>query len=165
MLGKYAIAATGLGAACIALPSIRSAQPDTFAQSAQTATARLEAKHRTVLGTGLGQLTIAFAGTAGDALTIGVRRAGNPAVVTCRVMVAAATPRSSTAATDCSQADGDGSARGRLRAAAMNIVMREHVAATIADRPYDTDRVADRMIALAIANPGVAAAGDRAGQH
>lgn len=159
-LGKLAVAALGLGAVYAALPSLRTKPVQSFDQPAETAIARLQAKSRVVEGTGMGSLTIDGEGVDDQGkLLIGVKRAGDPRTVRCRVAVAPVSPVKSTADVDCSQPAAADQPMRRLGADAIAIVVREHVAATIDDRPYDVDRVADRLLAfLVTSRPAISAA-------
>jgi hypothetical protein len=158
-LGKLAVALLGLGAVYAALPTLRAKAVPTFDQPAETAVERLQSKSRVVEGTGMGSLTIASAGTDQDKLLIGVTRAGDPRTVKCRVEVTAVSPVKSRADVDCSQPAAPDRPMRQVASDALAIVVREHVAATIEDRPYDVDRVADRLMAfLVTSRPAIATA-------
>ena len=157
-LGRYVMASIGIGAACVALAIGHLSRVDTFAQPARTAIERLAAKQRVVEGTGLGSLTIKSAGTAQETLRLSVTGAGEPRSVICRVTVSTVSSHTSRADTDCTQPNAGDQPMRRLGSKALAIVVREHVAATIEDRRYDIDRVANRMIAFAVMNgPAIAA--------
>ena len=157
-LGKYILASIGIGGAYVALPTGQPDTAQTFALTAQAATERLEAKHEVVNGTGLGSLTIRSAGTERGALVISVKRAGDPRGVECRVTISPATPDTSRAQTDCTQPNSKDQPMRHLGSNALALVVREHVAATLEGRRYDTDRVANGMIALVVTNAPVIAA-------
>jgi hypothetical protein len=157
-LGKYVIGSLAIGAGYFALPAGQSDTIVKLAQPAPIATERLHAGHRVVEGTGLGSLTIESNGADHGALLISVRKAGDPHSVKCRVTVSLVSPGESRADIDCNQPDIKDAPMRRLGSQALGIVVREHVAATVGERPYDTDRVADRMIALVAMNgPAIAA--------
>ena len=156
-LGKYVIGSLAIGAGYLALPAGQSDTVEKLAQPAQIAIERLEAERRVVEGTGLGSLTIESDGADRGALLIRVTRAGDPHSVKCRVAVSPVSPGESRADIDCSQPNAKDQPMRRLGAEALGIIVREHVAATVGERPYDTDRVADRMIALVAMNgPAIA---------
>ena len=158
MLGKFAMGSLAIGAGYYMLPAGKSDSLQTFAQPAETATNRIKAERRVVNGTGMGSLTIESGGRDQQALLVSVKRAGDPRRVKCRVTISPVSPAESTAEVDCTQpAVGDEPLRP-VAIKAMEIIVREHVAATIEKRLYDTDRVADRMIGLIAMNgPAIAA--------
>lgn len=158
MLEKLTLGGLAIGAAWYALSGGQSADSQKFVQPAETAIQRIETKHRVVNGTGLGSLTIESAGRDGQASLIRVKKAGALQAVKCRVTISPLSPGESSAEVDCTQPGADDQPARRLGVKAITIVMREHVAATIEDRPYDIDGVANRMIAFAAINgPALAA--------
>jgi hypothetical protein len=163
-LGKILIGGAAIGGVYLAIPSAQPRSAAVFPQTAAKATARLEAKRRVVNGTGMGSLTLDYAGRDKGALLISVKRAGEPHKVKCRVTVIAETPDTARAETDCTQPAGKDAPMRALGAAAMNIVVGEHVAATVTGRDYDVDGVANRMIALVVTNQGTIAKSLSAGK-
>lgn len=154
--GKYALASLVVPAAWFAL----TAEPDhdgTLAQPAETAIARIKAERRIVEGTGLGSLTIASEGTDGQKLLVSVEKAGEPRRVKCRVAISPVSLGESSADVDCTQ-PGPDEPVGQLGSKAMAMIVREHVVAAVEKRPYDIDKIADRMIALAAMNGPILAA-------
>ena len=157
-IGKIALTGAALGAAWYVLPGREDGRSQTFAVPAATAVDRLGAKSRLVEGTGMGSLTIASAGTDGQALLIGVTRAGAPRSVKCRVTITPVAPAESNATVDCTQTAGQDAPARDVAVKAVTMVVREHVAATVEARPYDIEKVADRMITLVAMNaPSLAA--------
>lgn len=129
-----------------------------LAQPMPAAVERLESKQRVVEGTGMGSLTLAAAGTDGDALLIGITRAGDPKTLTCRVAIAPVSPATSSAEVDCSRKPLDDRPLRRVAAKALELVVIEHVAAAVEDRAYDIDGVSTRLIALVAMEPAAIAA-------
>src|SRR3954469_7915668 len=125
-VGKFAVAALGVGAVYAALTSSSPKAVQTFDQPAPTAISRLQAKSRIVEGTGMGSLTIASAGTDRGKLLIGVKRAGDPRTVKCRVEVSPVSPVKSEADVDCSQKGAADQPMRQVAVDAMAIVVREH---------------------------------------
>jgi hypothetical protein len=157
-LGKFALTGLALGTAYVVLPTGYSGSSQTFAQPAAIAIERIEAKRRVVNGTGLGSLTIESAGTDQSALLIGVTKAGDPHSAKCRVTISAVSARESRADLDCTQTNVQDKTARRVGAEALGLIVGEHLAATVENRPYNIDRVADSMIALvAINGPMIAA--------
>lgn len=156
MTGKALLGAVGVGAVYFALPTVQERQ--TFSQSAPNAIARLQASDRLVEGTGMGSLTLAGAGMAGDgAVLVKVSAAGKPRAITCRVVVRPTGDAASVAEVDCNPPAGQDAAIRQVAVDAMEIVVREHVAAAIEGRPYDIDKVADRMLAfVVVSRPAIA---------
>lgn len=145
---KYAVLAVVMYALYLAIPTTRTELPLSFDVPEQTAIERLAKQSRVVEGSGLGSLTINSVGRSGNSLLIGIRKAGEPRTLKCRVDIDAVSAMESRAEVDCAQ---PASGKEPLRAVAANafeIVVREHVAATIGQRPYDIDDVADRMISF-----------------
>ena len=157
-VGKIAIAGALLGGVYVAVPRDPPDRGLILAQPAQIAVVRLREKSRVVEGTGMGSLTIAPAGASAGAILIGVTRAGDPRRVTCRVTIGAASPDTSRAEVDCAQATSEDPPIRRVAVKAMELVVREHVAASVAQRPYDIERVSDRLIALLVVNRAAVAA-------
>jgi hypothetical protein len=157
-LGKLLLAGTVMLAAYAAFSARQPKAVQSFAEPTTTAIDRLRVKRRVVNGTGLGSLTIESAGSERGALLIGVTRAGEARTVKCRVTISSLSERESRAATDCTQPAIANQPMGRLGDEALAVVMREHVAATIEDRRYDIDSVADRMMAIVVMNGPVIAA-------
>jgi hypothetical protein len=158
-LGK--LAALGLlvtGGTYAAWPSTPARATLILAQPMPAAVERLRSRQRVVEGTGMGSLTIAAAGTDGEALLIGVTRAGDPKGLTCRVAIAPASPETSSAEVDCTQKHLDDRPIRRVATKALDLVVIEHVAATVEDRAYDIDGVGTRLIALFAMEPGAIAA-------
>lgn len=150
-LAKYAVIAAGMFGLYAAIPKLHADRAPTFEVPEQTAIDRLAAKSRLVEGTGFGSLTIKGAGRSGNSLLIGIRRAGAPKTLKCRVEVAAVSETRSSAEVDCAQLGAGTEEPMRAVAAdAFEIVVREHVAATIGARPYDIDGVADRLMAFMV---------------
>jgi len=156
-IGKLLLAGGAAAGVYVAIPARHGPSGDVLEQPAPLALQRLEAKRRVVKGTGLGSLTIDSGGTHDGALLIRVTRAGARRSVKCRVTIAPVSDRQSRAAVDCTQARAADRPIARVAEQAFAIVVREHVAATVAARPYDTDGVADRMVALVAANRAVLA--------
>lgn len=157
-IDKFAWGCLAIGGAYVAVPTEQANSAQSFAQSPDAAIAALMQERRVVNGTGLGSLTVASQGMDGHAVLIGVTRAGDTQSVICRVAVSAASPGQTRAAVDCTEAGAEDEPMRRLGAKAMAIIVREHVAATIEKRPYDIDRVADRVLALIAINRIVIAA-------
>jgi len=156
MIGKYALGSLTIGAVSVGMAIGPPDPPLTFNRSAPAAIARLAARERIVEGTGLGSLTLDGARLDEGAVRIRIARAGDAKTVRCRVAVHAVSPETSRAEVDCSQARA-GDAMMEVGTQALTLIVREHVAATLEDRPYDVDRVADRMIALVVASrPAIA---------
>ena len=156
MQGKLTLAGLAVSAGYVALSGGASGPAASFAAPAAKAIERLKAKERVVNGTGMGSLTIDSAGMHDGALLIRIARAGDPHRVKCRVTVSAVSPQESRSAVDCSQPGGT-SAMRRVGIQALDVIVREHVAATIEKRAYDTDRVADSMIGLVVTSrPAIA---------
>ena len=154
------LAALGLlvtGGTWLAWPDTPAEAKVTLAQPMPQAVERLRGEERVVEGTGMGSLRIAAAGTDGDALLIGVKRAGDPRAVTCRVTIAPASPETSSALVDCTQKQLDDRPIRRVAVRALDLIVSEHVAASVHDRAYDIDAVGTRLIALAAMNPGAMA--------
>jgi hypothetical protein len=80
---------------------------------------------------------------------VSVTRAGSPRAVFCVVAVDATSPTASLANLDCEQSGADENQMKALGSEAMKIVVAEHVLASVLDRPYNTDKVANEMIAFA----------------
>jgi hypothetical protein len=128
--------------------------PDTalvLAQPAAEAMSRLEDAERIVEGTGMGSLTIAPEEIRDNSMTITVKRAGDRRAIACDVRIDAATETSSNAKIDCSQPAAKAAAQD-VAVQAITLVMREHVAAAVADRPYDIDGVANGLMVLIATN-------------
>ncbi|QAY77964.1 hypothetical protein [Sphingosinicella sp. BN140058] len=157
-LGKIVMAGFALGGLYVAMPRGRADPALLLPQPMKVSVERLRASRRVVEGTGMGSLTVAGAGAAGGALLIGVSRAGDPHRVTCRVAITPASPTTSRAEVDCDQTASKDEPTRRVAVKAMALVVREHVAATVEDRPYDIDGVANRMIALLAVNRAAVAA-------
>lgn len=149
---KYGIPVLMLGGVYAALPERSGPQSATFSVPAPTARARLQSAHRVIEGTGLGSLTVQSAGADGDAALVGVTRAGQARTILCRVVVAADGPGQSRATVDCAQPGTKDQPTRAAAVQAMTIVVGEHVAASITQRPYDIDTVANRMMALVASN-------------
>ncbi len=148
-LGK--VAALGLlvsGGTYVAWPDTPAEASLVLAQPVAAAAERLRSERRVVEGTGMGSLTIAAAGADGDVLLIGITRAGDPKTVICRVSIAPASPATSSAQVDCTQKQLKDRPMLRVGTKALDLVVTEHVAATVEDRAYDIDRVSTRLIAL-----------------
>lgn len=160
--GKLTLAGLALGGAYALFPGGRSDPGVALAAPAPTAIARIGAERRVVEGTGLGSLTIRGLGADGRALLVGVKRAGDPRMARCRVLVTpapASTSTGSRAAIDCAQERVADPAMRRLGAQVLGIVVAEHVDAAAADRPYDAGRVSERLMAAVVSNgPALAAA-------
>lgn len=157
-IGKLVLGGFALGAGYFAWPAKTPEPGRVFAQGAPVVTAQLERRRRVVEGTGLGSLTVAGVGTDRGAVLISVAKAGDPNRFVCRVAVAPVTPDSSSAQVDCTPPAGRDGAIRDVGAKAMTMIVDEHVAATIDGRSYDTDGVADRMIALIAMNGAALAA-------
>jgi hypothetical protein len=157
-VGKIAIAGALLGGVYVSVPREPPDRGLVLAQPAEIAAARLREKSRVVEGTGMGSLTIAPAGASAGAILIGVTRAGDPRRVTCRVAIASASAETSRAEVDCAQAPSQHPPIRRVGVKALELVVREHVAASVAQRPYDIDAVSDRLIALLVVNRAAVAA-------
>ena len=154
---KYVLLTAGIGAAYVGL-SGGNAGGQTFAQPVDVALHRLAAKSRVVEGTGFGSLTLESAGSEEGAIFVRIKRAGDPVSVKCRVAISASSPATSRAVVDCTQPDTGDKAARRLGANALAIAVRAHVAATIEDRPYEIDKVANGMMAFLVLNrPAIAA--------
>lgn len=154
------MAALGLlvtGGTYLAWPDAPAEAKVALAQPMPEALARLRGEERVVEGTGMGSLKIAASGTDGDALLIGIKRAGDRKAVTCRVTIAAASPTTSSALVDCTQKQLDDRPIRRVAARALDLIVTEHVAATVDARAYDIDAVSTRLIALAALNPAAMA--------
>jgi hypothetical protein len=154
------LAALGLlvtGGTYAAWPSVPAKATLMLAQPMPAAVERLRSRQRLVEGTGMGSLTLAAAGTDGDALVIGITRAGDPKTLTCRVAIAPASPATSSAEVDCTQKQLDDRPIRRVAARALDLVVLEHVAATVENRAYDVDRVSTRLIALIATEPAAIA--------
>lgn len=129
-----------------------------FQHPADTAIKRLEAKSRIVNGTGMGSLTVSGGNVSGDGVAIWVSKAGQTRRLRCLVTVTPNGDAASTAETDCSQPQVADKPLVGVGVKALDIVVREHVAATIDARDYNIDEVSDKMIALAaISAPAVEA--------
>lgn len=155
--GKYLTAGIGIGAVYVALPVEERNSAQTFEQASRSAIELLETKSRVVNGTGMGSLNIESSGRETGALLISVTRAGEPRGVNCRVTVTPVSQHQSSAEVDCNQVHAGNKEMSRIGADALTIVVREHVAATIDNRPYDIDSVANKMIGLAMKNASVMA--------
>lgn len=117
-----------------------------FEKPAAEVVAALDGKSRMVLGTGLGALTVTGRRGGENTAAIAVRRAGAARALACQVMVDPVAERRSRAGIDCDQRGTADAGTRRLALKALNIVVREHVVATVEERPYDIHTVADRMI-------------------
>jgi hypothetical protein len=150
----------GLAAAGVAFAIFAPGQrngADEFATAPETALQRLEARHRIVNGSGLGSLTIEGRSRHEGTVGVVVQRAGSQHWIDCQVAITSLSSGGSSAITECAQAAPGPTAK--LAIQALNIVMKEHVAATIEDREYDIDGVADKMLAfMTSAGPTLAAA-------
>ena len=130
-----------------------------FVTPVETALERLEAKDRVVNGTGLGSLTIMGHTRHANTVSVSVRRAGDEHRVQCHVTLTALSAGGSSAQTDCTPEITKTRPAAKLAVQALNIVVEEHVAATVENRAYDVDGVADQMLAfVAVAGPFIAAA-------
>jgi hypothetical protein len=129
--------------------SISACDEDHFEQPADVAIKRLAAKTRTVEGTGMGSLKVSGGDVRKEEVAVWVGKAGGSRRIRCAVTVTATSDTASKAVTDCSQPQAANQPIVSIGAKAMTIVVREHVAATIEPRPYDIDKVAEQMIALA----------------
>lgn len=105
-----------------------------------------------VEGTGLGSLTLQSMGADGKAALVGITRAGQVRAILCRVMIEAEGADQSRATVDCAQPYGRYDPARAVAVKAMTIVVAEHVAASVAQRPYDIDTVANRMMVLVAGN-------------
>ncbi|HEX8238519.1 MAG TPA: hypothetical protein VF574_02140 [Allosphingosinicella sp.] len=156
--GKLAVLALLVsGGTYAAWPSTPARTTLTLPQPMPAAVERLQSRERVVEGTGMGSLTLAAAGRDADALLIGITRAGDPKILTCRVAIAPASPATSSAEVDCTQKQVADRPIRRVAARALELVMIEHVAATVEDRAYDIDRVSTRLIALIATEPAAIA--------
>lgn len=152
----------GLSAAGIAYagfaPGGGSAKTE-FETPVKTALDRLEAKDRVVNGTGLGSLTLSGHSRDKNTVLVSVRRAGAENRINCQITLTPVSSGGSSAETDCTQAKTKDRPTAKLAVQAFNIVVQEHVAATIEDRKYDVEGVADQMLAfITVAGPFIAAA-------
>lgn len=157
--GRLIWGIAAFGGMYVALPHDQASSVQSFATPAPDATQKLLSERRVVNGTGMGSLTVAAQGSDGDALMIGVTRAGDPKSVLCRVAVTSDAPDTSDVAIDCTQTGAEKNKPMRdVGAKAIAIIMREHVAATIEARIYDIDGVANKVMALVAMNgPAIAA--------
>lgn len=158
------LAALGLlvtGGTYAAWPSKPARAPLMLAQPMSAAVERLQTKQRVVEGTGMGSLTLAATGTDGGALLIGITRAGDPKTLTCRVAISSVSPAASSAEVDCARKPSDDRPIRRVAAKALELVVIEHVAATVETRAYDIDGVSTRLIALVAMEPAAIAAAAR----
>ena len=154
------LAALGLlviGGTYAAWPSKPARATVMLAQPMPAAVERLRSKQRVVEGTGMGSLTLAATGADGDALLIGITRAGDAKTLTCRVAIGPVSPATSSAEADCAQKPLDGRPIRRVAAKALELVVIEHVAATVENRAYDIDAVSTRLIALVAMEPAAIA--------
>jgi hypothetical protein len=126
------------------------------AQLAQAAIERLKAKRRVVEGTGAGSLTIESAGTDRGAVLIAVTRAGEEQSVKCRATVSPDTSLFSfsdlSTEVDCTPPGANVEPVRQLGAKAMEIIVREHVAATIEEREYDIAGTSSELITFLVVN-------------
>lgn len=141
-----------------ALPSEEASSVQSFGTSAPEATQRLLSERRVVNGTGMGSLTVAAQGFDGQAMTIGVTRAGNAHGIPCQVAVSADADGGSDVAIDCTQPGAGNTPMRDVGAKAIAVIVREHVAATVESRTYDIDSVTNKVMALVAMNgPAIAA--------
>ncbi|MES2753643.1 MAG: hypothetical protein V4659_03165 [Pseudomonadota bacterium] len=152
MFGKIAAGGLTIGGAYVAMSTGQPVTPQTFAVPATEAIGLLDAETRTVNGTGMGSLKLKSAGYDGGTVRIVVKRAGDKHRVECLVNVAAVAAAQSTATTDCTQPPGADRPMQAVGVKALNMVVGEHVAATIERRTYDIDGVATGMMGLVVAN-------------
>ncbi len=119
---------------------------------------RLAQSSRTVEGTGMGSLQLSGYGLNPRSVRVTVTRAGSAGRVKCTVDIAETGESSSSASLDCTQSGAKTEAMNRMGGEAMAIVVSEHVRASALKQPYDTDAVADRMLAfMARSAPAMAA--------
>lgn len=126
---------------------------------AEAALDRLKTSHRVVEGTGMGSLTLNGEGRpAADTVKLSVARAGEPRKARCLVIITAVSATRSQARLDCTQPGPSNDPNRALAVKALEIVVSEHVLASAQNRPYNIDRVADRMLAfMAVSAPALAA--------
>jgi hypothetical protein len=148
--GKYVIGTLGIGSVYYAVPALKSDPVPTFPLAAQVVFDRIEAKERVVNGTGMGSLRLTASRLDDGLLRVSVKKAGNPKSVPCQVIITAIAADRSSANVDCSQPQLPDQPMRRVGVKALEMVVREHVAATAGNREYNVDAVADRMIGLAI---------------
>lgn len=149
---------SALGIAYAGFGPGQSRATDEFATPVETALTQLEARDRVVEGTGLGSLTIAGHERRSNAVLVTVRRAGNEHRLDCHVTVTPLTSGGSSAETDCTQPSTKARPAAALAVQALNMVVEEHVAATVEGRAYDVDSVANQMLSfVAVAGPLIAA--------
>jgi hypothetical protein len=149
------LAFTGLAGGAFYFAFLSSGDGQSFALPAATAIDRLESRSRIVNGTGMGSLNVSGGDVTKDGVAIWVGRAGDTRRVRCLVKVEPNGETASVAWTDCSQSKAEGKPIAKLGVKAMDIVVREHVAATIDAREYNTDEVSNKMLALAAASAPV----------
>jgi hypothetical protein len=147
---RFIFGAISLSAAGVWMLSGSAQESYEFDLPANTVIQRLSASHRTVEGSGMGSLNLSGVSQpkAGQ-VKIAVTRAGNPGKVLCSIVIKATSPTSSLANLDCEQSGSDENQMKALGGEAMKIVVAEHVLASVLARPYNTDKVADQMIAFA----------------
>lgn len=156
---RIAFAAIGISASGVWMLSGSAQESYNFDLPASTVIERLNASRRTVEGTGMGSLTL-----SGEEqfrigrIKIAVLRAGSVRKLFCTVAVEATSQTASRADIDCEQAGSDKNPAHQLAGQALRIVVEEHVVASALERPYDTDKVADRMIAFMARSAPVMAA-------
>jgi hypothetical protein len=146
---RFIVGAIGLSATGAWMVSGSAQESIEFNLPASTVIQRLNASHRTVEGSGMGSLTV----SGESQLTLGkvkisVTRAGSPRAIFCTVAVEATSPAASLANLDCEQSGADENQIKALGSEAMKIVVAEHVLASVLDRPYNTDKVSNEMIAF-----------------
>ncbi len=152
MSGRLIAGCCAIGAAWAVSNAIGSDHGLVLAQPASEALARLSRADRVVEGTGMGSLTIAPDDTLGNTAIIKIHRAGDPHTVPCRVTVSAVSEASSRADVDCRQPGAGTSGAQEVATQAITLVMREHVRASVENRAYDIDGVANAMMMLVAAN-------------
>ena len=149
MSTRIAVTAIGLAAAGMWIYGGSAQVSQTFDVPADQLIDRIKDSHRIVEGSGMGSLTLAGEGrTKPDTVKISVMRAGNPHKVICLVTVAPQSETTTRADLDCTQQGTDTDQAKSLGGEAIAIVVAEHVNASALRRPYDTDKVANQMLAF-----------------
>lgn len=165
-LSFFLIALAVAGGCYVAYSSVAPPPGERFAVDLATARDRIEAARNHIIGTGLGPLTLESGGRAGDVLLVSITHRRDK-TFTCGVTLSALAPRETNALVDCTQPQiADATAR-RLGDQLFGMIVREHVAAAIKERPFDTPRVANGVIAFAAMNGPliVALGGANGGRH
>ncbi|MCU0728534.1 MAG: hypothetical protein MUF41_00265 [Sphingopyxis sp.] len=115
---------------------------------------RLASTYRPVTGTGFGVLTLRTTGSNADGVTISISRNNDPNSIACAVRVESVSADRSIIEPDCETAVSERGNRARVAARMMNIVVREHVLASVEQREFDTVKVSRAVRQLL---PGAAA--------